>query len=469
MKTRRRGRGEGAIFQRADGVWCATITIGYDEVGRRRRRTVYGSSKEEVRPQLTELHAQLLHGGITKPTQVTVAQYLQRWLEDVAKPRIRASTYKLYEGLIRLHVIPYIGGIRLQKLTPAHVQGFYAELLREGMSPRQCQLVHARLFSAFKRAVRWKLIPTNPCTEVDRPTAPTTRFTPLTPRQVLDLLDAAADTRLYALYVLAVFTGLRQGELLGLHWQDVDLNAGVLRVRQQLQEVAGKMELVEPKTAAGRRQVALPKVAVEALVAHRQRMAAKGFDKTWVFCDSRGGPIRKSNLRRKSFEPLLEQAKLPKVRFHDLRHTAATLLLLQDVHPKVVQERLGHARISITLDTYSHVLPTMQRDAADKLDALVGTVRAEMERDGSGIAAGEASRGDPMQQAPTERRPPAEGDDSDAEKKDWLQLGYSSEETSFCETGEETANAMDSQENPEWSHLDSNQGPPACEAGALTN
>ncbi len=412
---------------------------------------MYGPTKEEVRKQLTELHTQALHGGVSQPTQLTVAQYLTRWLEDVAKPKIRVTTYRQYEGLVRLHMIPHIGGIRLAKLTPAHVQGLYASLLRDGMSPRQCQMVHSRLFSALKRAVRWKLIPSNPCADVDRPTAPTKRFVPLTPRQVLMLLDAAEGSRLRALYVLAVFSGLRQGELLGLHWEDIDLETGMLRVRRQLQEVAGEMELVEPKTAAGRRHVALPRVAIDALVEHRERMRAKGFDQTWVFCDSRGGPIRKSNLRRKSFDPLLEKAGLPKVRFHDLRHTAATLLLVQDVHPKVVQERLGHSRIAITLDTYSHVLPTMQRDAADKLDALVGAVRGEMEREALQRDGGVTRGGDAIQQAPTERRPPGEadvraagarGDDCGAEiaeeqglpgagKKDWLQLGYKARKLRF--------------------------------------
>jgi integrase len=456
IRSKRRGRGEGAIFLRADGVWCATITIGYDAVGKRRRRTVYGASKEQVRKQLTELHSQALHGGITQPTQLTVAQYLTRWLEDVARPKIRVSTYRQYEGLVRLHMIPHIGGIRLTKLTPAQVQGLYATLLRAGVSPRQCQMVHSRLFSALKRAVRWKLIPSNPCADIDRPTAPTKRFTPLTPRQVLALLDAAAATRLHALYVLAIFSGLRQGELLGLHWEDLDLETGMLRVRHQLQEVAGDMQLVEPKTATGRRQVALPRLAVEALVAHRERMQAKGFAKTWVFCDSRGGPIRKSNLRRKSFEPLLAKAELPHIRFHDLRHTAATLLLLQEVHPKVVQERLGHSRVGITLDIYSHVLPTMQRGAADKLDGLMDSVRAE-----AAAECREAELKDDNGAQQSVVPEPAE--------KDWLQLGYSSEETAFCATDAAVPNESDSQANPEWSHLDSNQGPPACEAGALTS
>jgi integrase len=311
----------------------------------------------------------------------------------------------LYEGLIRLHVNPHIGGIRLTRLTAAEIQRLYAAILRDGASPRMCQLVHARLHSALKKAVRWKLISTNPILEVDRPTAPTKRFTPLSPKQVVALFNAAEGTRLYALYVLAVTTGLRQGELLGLHWDDVDLAVGTLSVRHQLTEVAGKLELTEPKTAAGRRQVVLPKLAVAALAAHRERLREKNRDTKWVFPDSLGGPIRKSNLRRKSFEPLLKKAGLSHIRFHDLRHTSATLLLLQDVHPKVVQERLGHARIGITLDTYSHVLPTMQHEAANKLDELIGTVRAEVEKEGAvrPNAATETSTKDPPHGCPQRR------------------------------------------------------------------
>jgi len=194
--------------------------------------------------------------------------------------------------------------------------------------------------------------------------------------QVLDLADigkflkAAQNDRLHALYVLAIATGLRQGELLGLHWDDIDMQGAASSVRRQLSEDAGVLELTEPKTDKGRRRVDLPQFAVEALRAHHERMLAEGHSGPWLFCDSAGNPLRKSNLLRRSFFPLLLQAKVPRVRFHDLRHSAATLLLSQGVHPKIVQERLGHSQISLTLDTYSHVLPSMQREAAAKLDKL---------------------------------------------------------------------------------------------------
>ncbi len=298
------------------------------------------------------------------------------------------------------------------------------ELARDGVSARTQQLVHARLYTALKKAVRLKLVPHNVCVDVDRPVAPKKEFPVLTPEQTARFLAAAREDRLFALYLLAVTTGLRQGELLGLWWDDVDLERRTLSVRAQLQEVAGALARVEPKTRESRRKVALPELAVRALRRHREEIAREGNETPWVFSDTTGGPMRKSNLRRRSFEPLLKRARLPHMRFHDLRHTAATLLLNEEVHPKVVQERLGHARIQITLDIYSHVLPSMQKEAAEKLDHLFARF----------------------------------------EEKDWLQLGYRTPENPVLEETDDAAKPLDSEKEEEWSHLDLNQGPPACEA-----
>jgi integrase len=183
----------------------------------------------------------------------------------------------------------------------------------------------------------------------------------LTPEQVRELLDEARKRRLYALYLLAVTTGLRQGELLGLQWSDVDLEDRSIQVRHTLQEYGAELALAEPKTKQSRRRVDLPVFVATELREHRKRMMVEGHPGPWVFCDTAGGPLRKSNLTRRDFRPLLKAAGLPLIRFHDLRHTAATLLLGQGVHPKIVQERLGHSQIAITLDTYSHVLPSWKR------------------------------------------------------------------------------------------------------------
>jgi integrase len=193
----------------------------------------------------------------------------------------------------------------------------------------------------------------------------------LSEEQVRLFLSEARRDRLYALYVVALTTGLRQGELFALHWADIDLEAGTITVRHTLQEYGSELTLAEPKTSRSRRSVPISDRVVAALRAHHKQMMIDGNPGPWVFCDTTGGPLRKSNVTRRSFRPLLKRAGLPLIRFHDLRHTAATLWLIKGVHPKVVQERLGHSSIAITLDTYSHVLPSMQRDAAERLDDLL--------------------------------------------------------------------------------------------------
>jgi integrase len=290
---------------------------------------------------------------------------------------VRDSTYRLYEGLIRLHVLPKIGGIGLSRIAPAHVQGVLSSMEQDGKSARLRQMVFAVLHVAFGQAARWGMMVRNVCDVVTRPRAPRPTTQVLTPDQVAVLLAAARGDRLEALYVLAVSTGLRQGELLGLQWEDMGLEGGTVQVRRQLAENNGHPLLVEPKTAAARRRVDLPAVAVLALLDHRARMSTEGrsVGEGFVFTDTAGGPIRKSNLIRRSFEPLLARAGLPRIKFHALRHTAATLLLAEGVHPKIVQERLGHSRINLTLDVYSHLLPSMGKEAAARLDAFFNSMR----------------------------------------------------------------------------------------------
>lgn len=208
--------------------------------------------------------------------------------------------------------------------------------------------------------------------DVDRPKAVKADIMPLTAEQVDALLAAARGDRLEALYVLAVTSGMRLGELLGLQWSDVDLKGRAIMVQHSLQELKGKLSLAEPKTARGRRRIDLPQMAIDALIRHRAQRLKEGLAGVpWVFPNLSGGPWRRSHLHFKEFKPLLSLAGLPDIRFHDLRHTSATLLLSQGVHPKVVQERLGHSQISVTLDTYSHVLPTMQVEAAGKFDQVL--------------------------------------------------------------------------------------------------
>lgn len=370
QKKKRRGAGEGSIFQRGDELWVGTLNIGYDENGKRRRRTVYGRTKKDVQEQLIKLHAQALNGTLTEPSRLTVAQYLASWLEDSVRQHRRLSTYIDYASVVRNHINPAIGGITLTKLTPLHVRGLFTAMQRKGSSARMQEKTYAVLHRALKEAVKLELIIRNVCQAVDKAKPAKKVFRALDPDEVVRFLDAAQSDRLYALYVLAIASGLRQGELLALQWENIDLKAKKLSVVHTLIELKDTLELGPPKSAKGRRLVVLPDFAVDALREHRKQMLMEGHPGPWVFCNTEGNPLRKRNLVRRSYKPILRKAKLPDIRFHDLRHTAATLLLSQDTHAKIVQERLGHSQISLTLDTYSHVLPSMQESAAKKLDDL---------------------------------------------------------------------------------------------------
>jgi integrase len=233
-------------------------------------------------------------------------------------------------------------------------------------------MTYAVLRAALGQAVRWRLITRNPCDAVDRPRVDPREARFLDEAGVRALLEAARGDRLEALAVTAVTTGMRQGELLGLQWGDVDLRRGTIAVRRQLLDHGmGRPELGKLKTAKSRRSVTLPAVAVAALARHRERLGALPLPSAPVFTDSRGGPLLKRNLLRRWFHPLVARAGLPRMRFHDLRHAHASLLLSAGVHPKVVQERLGHSQVSVTLDTYSHVAPSLQREAAGRVDELL--------------------------------------------------------------------------------------------------
>jgi integrase len=370
--TKRRGNGEGSIFQRADGRWVATIAVGYDHAGKRRRKTVYGHTKREVQDELNRLQQRKSTGALTATSKVTVAQYLDRWLQDVARLTVRNSTFRRYSELLKLHVKPRIGGVRLHRLTAGDVQAIYSEMEGAGLSPRTRQFVHTVLRKALDNAVRWGLVIRNVCAQVTPPRVPKATMQVLTPSQASAFLKAAEGDRLYAMYVLALAVGMRQGELMGLQWPDVDLDAGWLSIAHTL---ADDGTLGEPKTTKSRRRIELPAIAVEALWSHKRQSLAEGIaGSPFVFCDSQGGPLRRQNVQRRSFRSILKAAELPTIRFHDLRHTAATLMLTDGIHPKVVQEVLGHATIAITLDTYSHVLPSMQRDAADRMNRMLKKV-----------------------------------------------------------------------------------------------
>ena len=296
-----------------------------------------------------------------------VEDYLRRWLEDSVTGTVRDTTFERYEQNCRKHIIPTPGRVKVNDLTPAHPPGLYKEKLRT-LSPRSVRYVHVTLHKALKQAVQDGLLPRNVTEAVKPPQLHRDEMNPLTPDQAKILLETACavSDRLEALYVLAVTTGLRQGELLGLKWDDVDLEAGMLQVRRTLTTAKGGPVLSAPKTRGSRRSVKLPPAASDALRSHLERQLAE-IDRVgslWqenglIFASEVGEPLDRRYVTTHRFKPSLKRAGLPRVRFHDLRHTCATLLLSKNVNPKVVSEMLGHASIAITLDTYSHVLPGM--------------------------------------------------------------------------------------------------------------
>ncbi|HEX5445137.1 MAG TPA: site-specific integrase [Pirellulales bacterium] len=376
--TRRRGNGEGCITQRPDGRWMAQVSAGVNgETGKRIRKTVYGWTKKEVQDQLAKLQGQKIDGTLPDTGRMTVGQFLDRWIEDAVRPKRKNTTCDGYERNIRCHVKPLIGGMSLGRLSPMNVQAMYSALERNGVSGHVRALCHRILHAALKQAVKWRLVAINVCDAVEPPRPEAKEIQPLDAEQVSLLLDSAIGHRQEALIVMAVTTGMRMGELFGLQWADVDLTSGSVQIRRTLRELNGTLTLGEPKTKSSKRNVALPRIAIGALHDHRVRQLAAGrLAGGHVFTDSDGGLLRRSNFHRRDFKPLLKKAGLPPIRFHDLRHSAATMLLLGGMHPKIVQERLGHSKIGITLDTYSHVLPGMQQEAASLIDRLLAAKAA---------------------------------------------------------------------------------------------
>lgn len=375
---KRRGRGEGAIYQRGDGLWCASISMGYGLDQKRRRKVIYGKSKKDVQAELVKQLAKAAAGGNIDPDRVTVRQFLTAWQEDTLRGTVRASSYIRYARDLG-HVTRVLGHLQLAKISPAAVQMMITQLEGEGIALTTRRGAIDLLRRAFKQAIKWGMVATNPAMVVDRPKISRAAMRVWDADQVARFLQAAQATRprSYALYQLALATGMRKGELLALQWEDVDLKRGALAIKRILSEVNGQMMISEPKTAAGRRRIELPARVVEALRRHRELMLAEGHPGPWVFPGERLGKPQFKSVVDADFHAITAAAGVPRLRFHDLRHTAATLLLLLGEHPKVVQERLGHSRVSLTLDVYSHVLPSMQRGAADKLDGLLAAIERD--------------------------------------------------------------------------------------------
>jgi integrase len=374
---RKRGNGEGSIYPIKDkngrvigyrGSYWVHTPQGP------KRRYLSGKERKDVADKLAKALADRADGLVFDAGSLTVGEYLDRWLNDV-RDTVRQSTYEGYEYAVRPHIRPALGRIKLKDLTPAHARWFYRDRLDSGLAPATVHKYHVVLHKALKAAVADGLIPRNVTAELKLPRITREEINPLNPEESRRLLEVARGDRLDALYVLALNTGMRQGELLALKWDDVDLERGVLRVRRTLTHSGKAFLLGEPKTKKSRRAIRLTARAVQALKAHLsrqleeiERMGSLYQPGGLIFATEAGTIINPSNLRNRSFKPLLKRAGLQPIRFHDLRHTCATLLLSKDVNPKIVSEMLGHASVSITLDIYSHLLPDMQERAAKALE-----------------------------------------------------------------------------------------------------
>jgi len=373
--AKRRGNNEGSITQLPNGLWQARIS--YVERGVHKRKAFYGKTRKEAVEKMQQALAELQKGMPVISERTTVGEYLQMWLEDIARATLRPRSHEKYAQVLRLYLLPHIGHIRLTKLTPAQVQKMLNQLVASGLSPSTAQYCHAVLRRALGQAEKWGMVARNVAKMVDTPKGERKKAQPLTLEQIHALLEQARGHRLYALFVLAVSLGLRQGELLGLRWQDVDFEHGLLHVRVQLQRVGGRFALLEPKSESSRRTLQLPDFVAEALRQHRanQLLERAQMGAEWrgewdlVFLTSAGTPINSRNLLR-TYYGLLRKAGIPRVPFHTLRHTAASWLLAMGCDIRTVQAVLGHSQIGITADLYTHIVPALLKDAAQKMEQL---------------------------------------------------------------------------------------------------
>lgn len=387
--TGRSGR-RGSVRQDTNGTWSFTVDVA-DANGRRRQTRRRGfPSRRSAQTAMTGLLAELDKGVYVPPSRLNLAEFLeQEWLPAV-EATVRPATWDSYSRVLRLHVIPLrIGTTSLQHVDGPKLNALYAELLKakpagHGLSPRSVQYVHVILHRAFRDAIRWNRLTRNPCDAADPPRGLTRpRIRVWTAAELAAFLRSATDDRLIALWHLIATTGMRRGEALGLHWDDLDLDTGRLSIKRTLVQIANytkdgtDWELGAPKTRSGYRQVELDSRTINVLRAHRARQAEERLllGEHWlttdfVFTRPDGRPTH-PKLVSQQFRRLVSRHGLPPLPVHGLRHTWATLALQAGVHPKVVQERLGHSQISVTLDTYSHVTPAMDREAATTVAALL--------------------------------------------------------------------------------------------------
>ncbi|MEV6541243.1 tyrosine-type recombinase/integrase [Streptomyces sp. NPDC051665] len=419
--AKRRANGEGTITKRKDGRYQAAAYV-YRPDGTRTRKFVYGQTREEVADKLTELQEKTRQGIPAASSTMAFGDYLTHWLAAIAPERLKPSTLNSYEGLTRLYIRPALGKKKLNRLTPADVRRFLGEFKNSCLcclrgadkerseekraccavgrccerrpSARTVQYIHAVLRSALQQAMREELIARNVARIVETPSVTRKEVRPLDAAEVRLLLKTARPHRLYALWLLLVSTGLRRGEALALTWSDIDLTNGQLRVRRNVQRIRRELIFGTPKTTRSIRTVSLPKHCVRALTQHRDQQERERLiaGKKWqpspgqpdglIFTTVTGRVTDPRSMNR-MLTILCRDANVRRVRVHDLRHTCASLLLSQGVDARTIMETLGHSTITMTLDTYAHVMDTTLRAAAERMDDALNLDDPDEESEGA--------------------------------------------------------------------------------------
>jgi integrase len=375
-KPGRKPSGSGTIYRRKDGRYETAVWVTTPK-GQRRRRRVYGRTYEETHEKYIALKRQADQGNRITTRSQRVDEYLRYWLDQVAKPTVRGTTHAKYETFIRLYLAPGLGRKRLDKLTTADVRAFLNAQREQGVSTHRLQAMHAILRNALQNAVREDLVARNVAALVRVPQAGSREFRPWSVDEAVTFLDEARGHPLHAAFVLVIALGLRRGEVLGVAWDQVDLDEGTVRVRQQLQRVGGQLRLTEVKTRRSGRMVPLPDLCIRALRKRRAEQAAERLaaGKRWqesglVFTTRHGTPIEPRNLAR-TFDVICAHAEVRRIRLHDTRHTCASLLAAAGTHPRTIMAILGHSQIGVTMNVYTHVTTEDQRAAVGLVGGLL--------------------------------------------------------------------------------------------------
>lgn len=375
-----RGRNEGSITQRRDGRWQAIISLGYGENGKRKRKSIYGRTRAEVARELTKLLRTKDRGLPLPAGGTTLDKYVNKWLEHV-KPTVRPRTYESFETLVRRHILPELGKYRLEKLTPDHVQDLLNTKLAAGLSAQTVKHIRMVMRLALTRAVKWEMVGRNVAALTDGPKVEPKPIQPLTAEEVKRLLAAVSASRLAGVYTIAFDLGLRRGEVLGLRWQDVDVNTLMIRLSQSLQRVGGRLQLLPLKTKSSAREIEMTTSVAAALrrqaVRQKEEQLRAGPD--WqgnpdnlVFTSLRGTPLEPRNVSARHFKMMLARTGIGPHRFHDARHSCATLLFDDGASVKQVQALLGHSRASTTMDVYVKNTDDARHDTAARMNAILG-------------------------------------------------------------------------------------------------